>query len=159
MLCGFDDDLADQITATGQVRGLLTQIHPALQRVIGPRLDTLRCWSSCSTTRRRPHYGPLARNDSQPESSSSHASWAVTSPPRSSPHSASTVGLRNVPAPRLRLAFEVLLERSTRKARGRCLLIKRRLTCSRMKIPWQPHLQHRRVRRAARQQLPSQTIF
>lgn len=40
MLCGFDDDLADQITqASNRVRGLLTQIHPALERVLGPRLD------------------------------------------------------------------------------------------------------------------------
>ncbi|NGZ83154.1 IS110 family transposase [Duganella aceris] len=40
MLCGFDDDLADQITQTSnRIRGLLTQIHPALERVIGPRLD------------------------------------------------------------------------------------------------------------------------
>jgi transposase len=40
MLCGFDDDLASQITATSnRIRGLLTQIHPALERVIGPRLD------------------------------------------------------------------------------------------------------------------------
>lgn len=40
MLCGFDDDLASQITQTSnRIRGLLTQIHPALERVIGPRLD------------------------------------------------------------------------------------------------------------------------
>ncbi|WP_460948472.1 IS110 family RNA-guided transposase, partial [Okibacterium endophyticum] len=40
MLCGFDDDLAQQITATSnRIRGLLTQIHPAIERVIGPRLD------------------------------------------------------------------------------------------------------------------------
>ena len=40
MLCGFDDDLAGQITQTSnRVRGLLTQIHPALERVLGPRLD------------------------------------------------------------------------------------------------------------------------
>ena len=40
MLCGFDDDLAGQITATSnRIRGLLTQIHPALERVLGPRLD------------------------------------------------------------------------------------------------------------------------
>ena len=40
MLCGFDDDLAGQITQTSnRIRGLLTQIHPALERVIGPRLD------------------------------------------------------------------------------------------------------------------------
>ncbi len=40
MLCGFDDDLAAQITqVSNRVRGLLTQIHPALERMIGPRLD------------------------------------------------------------------------------------------------------------------------
>ena len=40
MLCGFDDDLRAQITATSnRARGLLTQIHPALERIVGPRLD------------------------------------------------------------------------------------------------------------------------
>jgi transposase len=40
MLCGFDDDVAGQITATSnRIRGLLTQIHPALERVLGPHLD------------------------------------------------------------------------------------------------------------------------
>ncbi|GAA5227790.1 IS110 family transposase [Paeniglutamicibacter antarcticus] len=40
MLCGFDDDHAKQSTATSnRIRGLLTQIHPALERVIGPHLD------------------------------------------------------------------------------------------------------------------------
>ena len=40
MLCGFDDDLAEQITqVSNRMRGLLTQIHPALERVLGPRLD------------------------------------------------------------------------------------------------------------------------
>ena len=40
MLCGFDDDLRAQITATSnRTRGLLTQIHPALERVLGPHLD------------------------------------------------------------------------------------------------------------------------
>ena len=40
MLCGFDDDLAKQGTATSnRIRGLLTQIHPALERVIGDHLD------------------------------------------------------------------------------------------------------------------------
>ena len=33
-LCGFDDDLATQITAaSNRIRGFLTQIHPALERV------------------------------------------------------------------------------------------------------------------------------
>ncbi|WP_026821272.1 IS110 family transposase, partial [Arthrobacter castelli] len=40
MLCGFDDDLAKQATAaSNRIRGLLTQVHPALERVIGPHLD------------------------------------------------------------------------------------------------------------------------
>lgn len=40
LLCGFDDDLRQQITATSnRLRGLLTQLHPALERVLGPRLD------------------------------------------------------------------------------------------------------------------------
>ncbi|WP_139358448.1 IS110 family transposase, partial [Escherichia coli] len=40
MLCGFDDDLAAQTTqASNRIRGLLTLIHPALERVLGPRLD------------------------------------------------------------------------------------------------------------------------
>ena len=40
MLCGFDDDLAAQITQTSnRIRGLLTQIHPALEWALGPRLD------------------------------------------------------------------------------------------------------------------------
>ena len=40
MLCGFDDDVVGQITATSnRIRGLLTQIHPALERVLGSHLD------------------------------------------------------------------------------------------------------------------------
>ncbi|MBP2385405.1 IS110 family transposase [Paeniglutamicibacter kerguelensis] len=40
MLCGFDDDLAKAATATSnRIRGLLTQVHPALERVIGKHLD------------------------------------------------------------------------------------------------------------------------
>lgn len=40
VLCGCDDDLAQQVTATAnRIRGLLTQIHPPLERVIGPKLQ------------------------------------------------------------------------------------------------------------------------
>lgn len=40
MLCGFDDDLAKQATAeSNRIRGLLTQIRPALERAIGPHLN------------------------------------------------------------------------------------------------------------------------
>lgn len=39
MLCGFDDDLAAQLTQVrNRLRGFLTQIHPALERILGPRL-------------------------------------------------------------------------------------------------------------------------
>lgn len=40
LLCGFDQDLAGQITqVSNRIRGLLTHIHPALERVLGPKLD------------------------------------------------------------------------------------------------------------------------
>ncbi|MGB9999699.1 IS110 family transposase [Streptomyces pseudogriseolus] len=40
MITGFDDDLAGEVTRTkNRLRGLLTQIHPSLERVLGPRLD------------------------------------------------------------------------------------------------------------------------
>ncbi|MGF6482583.1 hypothetical protein QFZ91_004810 [Paraburkholderia sp. JPY419] len=43
MLCGFDDDLAAQITRTGNsIRGLLTQIHPVLHRGLGHALIVLQ---------------------------------------------------------------------------------------------------------------------
>ena len=39
LLCGFDDDLTSQLTGVrNRLRGLLTQIHPALEQVVGPRL-------------------------------------------------------------------------------------------------------------------------
>lgn len=39
MLLGFDDDLAAEATRTSnRMRGLLTAIHPHLERVIGPRI-------------------------------------------------------------------------------------------------------------------------
>lgn len=38
VLVGFDDDLAGEATrTTNRIRGLLTSIHPALERVLGPR--------------------------------------------------------------------------------------------------------------------------
>lgn len=39
MLLGFDDDLAAEATRTSnRIRGLLTAIHPSLERAIGPRI-------------------------------------------------------------------------------------------------------------------------
>ncbi|MFJ9800068.1 IS110 family RNA-guided transposase [Streptomyces wuyuanensis] len=40
VLVGFDQDLAAEATRTSnRIRGLLTQFHPGLERVFGPRLD------------------------------------------------------------------------------------------------------------------------
>lgn len=40
VLAGFDQDLAAEATRTSnRIRGLLTQFHPSLERVLGPRLD------------------------------------------------------------------------------------------------------------------------
>ncbi|GAA4263888.1 hypothetical protein GCM10022255_112510 [Dactylosporangium darangshiense] len=43
VLIGFDDDLAGESTrVSNRIRGQLTQIHPALERVLGPKLQFLR---------------------------------------------------------------------------------------------------------------------
>lgn len=40
VLVGYDDDLAGEITRISNwIRGLLTQIHPPLERVLGPKLQ------------------------------------------------------------------------------------------------------------------------
>lgn len=40
MIAGFDDDLAGEATrVANRPHGLLTQIHPSLERVVGPRLQ------------------------------------------------------------------------------------------------------------------------
>ncbi len=40
MLVGFDDDLTSEATRTSnRLQGLLTQIHPSLERVLGPRIQ------------------------------------------------------------------------------------------------------------------------
>ncbi|BFP57567.1 hypothetical protein SCMC78_73740 [Streptomyces sp. CMC78] len=40
MIVGFDDDLAGEAArAANRLHGLLTQIHPSLERVLGPRLQ------------------------------------------------------------------------------------------------------------------------
>ncbi len=45
VLVGFDEDLAAEATRlSNRIRGLFTQVHPALERVVGPRLTTNRAW-------------------------------------------------------------------------------------------------------------------
>jgi transposase len=41
VLVGFDDDQAQEATRlSNRIRGLLTQVHPALERVLGPKVST-----------------------------------------------------------------------------------------------------------------------
>jgi transposase len=40
VIVGYDDDLAGEVTrVANRIRGLLTQVHPALERVLGPRVQ------------------------------------------------------------------------------------------------------------------------
>lgn len=40
VIVGFDDDLAGEVTRiANRIRGLLTQVHPALERVLGPKVQ------------------------------------------------------------------------------------------------------------------------
>lgn len=40
MIVGFDDDLAGEVTrVANRLRGLLTQVHPHVERVVGPRIQ------------------------------------------------------------------------------------------------------------------------
>ncbi|WP_063050839.1 IS110 family transposase [Nocardia arthritidis] len=54
VLVGFDDDLAGEATRTSnRIRGLLTSIHPGLERVLGPRIShpaVLEILSRCGGT-------------------------------------------------------------------------------------------------------------
>ena len=61
VLAGFDDDLAEQITATiNRIRGLLTHIHPALERVLGPGWTIRPCWTCSHDSPPRRRWTPLA---------------------------------------------------------------------------------------------------
>ncbi|MFF8096859.1 hypothetical protein [Streptomyces sp. NPDC016675] len=49
---GFDDDLASETTrVTNRLHGLLTQIHPSLERVLGPQLQHPGCPLAAGTVR------------------------------------------------------------------------------------------------------------
>ncbi len=84
MLCGFEDDLAAQITQTSNhIRGLLTQIYPALERVLGPRLDIRPCSICLSDTGRLPSLPQPARRHSPIVPPNSHRAWAQALRPKS----------------------------------------------------------------------------
>ena len=55
VLVGFDDGLAGEATRIShRIRGLLTGIHPALDRVLWPESPIERCWKSCLAAAARP---------------------------------------------------------------------------------------------------------
>lgn len=57
MLVGFDDDLAGEVTRTkNRLRGLLTQIHPSLERVLGPAWITQPSCSCLNAMAHQPRY-------------------------------------------------------------------------------------------------------
>jgi hypothetical protein len=83
ILVGYDDDLAGEVTRiANQIRGLLTQIHPPLERVLGPKLQhpaVLKLLSQCGGP---PGYArPAARNCMLADSRPGHPP-AVPSGPR-----------------------------------------------------------------------------
>lgn len=54
IIVGFGDDLADEATRISTAYGaLLTQIHPALERILGPRAQRPCSHSSASSDPRR----------------------------------------------------------------------------------------------------------
>ncbi|EFL12361.1 transposase [Streptomyces sp. AA4] len=86
VLVGFDDDLAAEATRlSNRVRGLLTGIHPALERAIGPKIAhpaVLEILSRCG--------GPAGirkagRRNSPRSPSRTRPAWATTSSRRSWP--------------------------------------------------------------------------
>lgn len=83
MLTGFDLDLARQITQTSnRIRGLFTQIHPPLERTIGPWLEhdaVLEVLAAWPTPAQLKHAGK-ARIDAKLKKYGSrrHTAWART---------------------------------------------------------------------------------
>lgn len=84
MLVGFDDDLAGEATRlSNRLRGLLTQIHPALERV---HASTTRpcsgCWSATAPPPRsaRPD-AASSSNASDPTRRACMIAWSTTSSP------------------------------------------------------------------------------
>ncbi|MGP5700212.1 IS110-like element ISAar2 family transposase [Glutamicibacter arilaitensis] len=81
MLTGFDLDLARQITQTSnRIRGLFTQIHPPLERVIGPWLEhdaVLEVLATWPTPAQLKHAGK-ARIDAKlkKQGARRHTAWA-----------------------------------------------------------------------------------
>lgn len=87
MLCGFDNDLAAQITQTSnRIRGLLTQIHPTSSAFSGRALTVRRCSICLSAVRRVPRLPPPARRRSPIARPGPLRAWAKAWRPRSFRH-------------------------------------------------------------------------
>jgi len=93
VLVGFDDDLAGEATrVSNRIRGLLTSIHPALERVLGPRIThpaVLEILSRCGGPAGIRQAGRPASASSPRSRSSTHPEWAPGWPPTSLPPSTS----------------------------------------------------------------------
>ncbi len=88
VLIGFDDDLAGEATrVSNRIRGLLTGIHPALERVLGPRVThpaVLEILSRCGSPGGIRAAGKRKPTASPPKT---HSGWGQDWLRRSTPHS------------------------------------------------------------------------
>ena len=86
VLVGFDDDLAGEATRTSnRIRGLLTSIHPALERVLRHASRIQRCWRSCLAAAGPPESGPPGAANSPRSRSNTPRAWVLASSRKSWP--------------------------------------------------------------------------
>ncbi len=100
MLVGFDQDLAGEANRTSnRIRSLLTQFHPSLERVLGPRLDhqavawLLERYGSAQALRK------AGRRKLVEVVRPRHRAWPSDSSTTSSPRSTSRPSPSRAPAP------------------------------------------------------------
>lgn len=78
VLVGFDDNLVGEATRiSNRIRGLLTGIHPALERVIGRASATALLWKSCLDAADRTEFVIQANANSPPSRSNTRPAWAL----------------------------------------------------------------------------------
>lgn len=92
VLVGYDDDLAAEATRlSNRLRGLLTQVHPALERVLGSRIHhpaVLRCWP-----------GSVGRAACARRDGVACCRWPAAWPPAWASSSSATCSPRSTPRP------------------------------------------------------------